>query len=74
MSTELGSVKGETEVVRTEPILDSDYIENELLVTSFWGGVGRGRCVQLTLHYPNRGFIQLTRKEAKKLIKLLQQV
>ena len=70
MSTTIGNVNGEDEI----PLVDemkSKYEESELSVNSFFGGVSRGRCAQLTM-LGGYTFIQLDEKGVDDLIDILQ--
>ena len=52
--------------------LVSVYKDNEeIQVTSFYGGQNRGKCVQLT---QDTGYVQLTEEQAQQLVKTLHKV
>lgn len=68
MSTELTPIIGRTEFPSTET-MQSEYKEDELLLTSFAGGQN-GRMLQLTLVH---GHIQFTQQQVKDLIQTLSE-
>jgi len=68
MSTELGKIKGRHELINRYND-DKCYSDCSLHVTSFYGG--DDHTVQLTLESSPDGYIQLNRKQIKKLIRLL---
>jgi len=70
MSTEIGKVKGRYEEKHNGD-MSVDYSKAKMYVTRFYGGTKNGPMVQLTLDI-NKDYIQLTKKEAKKLSKLLK--
>ena len=62
MSEQIGTIKGPS---------------GEICVTAFWGGVERGRCLQLTQSGQSGQsgvhFIQLSRREAARVLVWLQE-
>ena len=70
MSTEIGKVKGRVEETHY-PDYTVDYSKSKMYVTRFYGGKKNGPMVQLTLNM-DKDYIQLTKKESKKLRKLLK--
>ena len=70
MSTEIGKVKGRFEEKHNGD-MTVDYGKSKMYVGRFYGGTENGPMVQLTLDM-GKDYIQLTKKEAKKLRKLLK--
>lgn len=70
MSTEIGKVKGRFEK-NHHGDYSVDYGKSKMYVTRFYGGVENGPMLQLTMSN-DRPYIQLTKKEVKKLRKLLK--
>ena len=69
MSTELGKIKGryEDRYFNGNP----QYERSELHLTSFYGGKGVGKMLQVTISKPTIAYSQLTPDQVKKLIKKL---
>jgi len=67
MSTEMGKIKGLVEDMRPG-VGASTHISTELYMISFFGGVKRGTCLQLT---PTNDHIQLTRDHVEELRDIL---
>lgn len=71
MSTEIGKIKASVhlESKRDEPTQKKGI---EVLVNTFYNGKELGKCVRITLPYNNQGYFHCTKKQAKKLRKLLK--
>jgi len=67
MSTEMGKIKGLVEDIQNngDP---RTFLSTELYMISFFGGVKRGTCLQLT---PTNDHIQLTRDHVEELRDIL---
>jgi hypothetical protein len=65
MSTDIKNIKG-----LVESSLNTKRIDTEMNITRFWGGPKKGTMLQLTIRNGD-GYIQLTKKQCKKLSKLL---
>jgi hypothetical protein len=70
MSTEFGKVKGRHEV-KHHADYTVDYGESKMYVNRFYGGEN-GPMIQLTITGNDKGAIQLTEKEAKRLAKKIK--
>ena len=66
MSTSLETLKGKKESVRGYSI---DYVECDLYLTRFYGGVERGASLQITF---GQDYIQIDNESVHRLIKILQ--
>jgi hypothetical protein len=71
MSTGFGKVKGRHEAAHHGDYT-VDYGKSEMYVTRFYGGVENGPMLQLTISGNDKGLIQLTEKEAKRLAKKIK--
>ena len=71
MSTEIGKVKGRNEKNHNADFT-VEYEKTKMFVTRFYGGTENGVMVQLTMS-GDKPYIQLTEKQAKKLVKLLNE-
>lgn len=71
MSTQIGKVKGRFEE-KHHGDYTVDYGKSKLYVNRFYGGTENGPMVQLTMSN-DKPYIQLTQKQAKKLVKLLNE-
>lgn len=69
MSTEIGKVNGRYEA-KHHADFTVDYEKSEMYVNRFYGGIKNGPMVQLTMS-TDKPYIQLTKAQAKKLVKLL---
>ncbi len=65
MSTHIETLKG-----IKESELSNQRIETTMSLTRFWGGVEKGRMLQLTISNSD-GYIQLTKEETIELAKTL---
>jgi len=63
MSTHIATLEGLKEE-------GSGKTKTSMSITRFWGGPEKGRMIQLTINN-SEGYIQLTKKEINKLIKIL---
>lgn len=67
MSTELKTIKGVKECeIRTKGLMN--YVEQEMNVTSYYGGQKNGAMIQITI---GGSYVGLTKKQVKSLIKTL---
>lgn len=71
MSTELATINGRYE--SPDPALKkSEYLETELHLTSFSGGVANGPMIQISFgRYPGQDHIQLNKDQVLELITTL---
>lgn len=68
MSHDIGGIAGCKEAIASTEKREVSYKDNNLKLTSFWGGTQRGKCLQLSL---NEDYIQLTKSEVVHLRALL---
>ena len=68
MSRDIGTFKGKEELVVKGASSKVRYQNKEMHLTVFYGGIKRGRSLQISIGYEH---IQLDNKTAKELAKLL---